>query len=339
MRLRAPAALAALALFAAPSPACPQVAAAMRPAAVQAAQDTPGALESNWGEIMATANDVLQYSVTIGGQQVNLPGVILFVAILLLTWGVSRMVRRGVLRILDRRGVDDPGTVAVATRILHYVIMGVGLLTGLAQVGINLSALFAAGAVFAVGVGFALQTLSENFVSGVILLVERSIKPGDILEVEDTVIRVQRMGIRTTIGRNRDDEEMIIPNSILASNVVKNYTFQDPIIRLRAAVGVAYESDLRQVVRVLEEMAAGIDWRLETYEPVILLREFGTSSVDFEVSVWISDPWRMPRRRSELLQKTWWALKDAGITIAFPQMDVHFDKPVEEALERLPRAS
>lgn len=303
------------------------------------AQDVGATVERNWSEILSALNDVLQYTVTVGGQDVNVLGVILFLAILVVTWLVSRLVRRALAGTLERRGVDDPGTVAVANRILHYFIMALGLLTGLSQIGINLSALFAAGAVFAVGVGFALQTLSENFVSGVILLVERSIKPGDILEVDGTVIRVQRMGIRTTIGRNRDDEEMIIPNATLVSNVVTNYTLQDSIIRLRADVGVAYGSDMKQVRDVLERAAEALEWRLMTNEPAILLREFGTSSVNFEVSVWITDPWRAPRFRSQLMETIWWALQENDITIAFPQVDVHFDTPVHDALERLPRAS
>jgi small-conductance mechanosensitive channel len=305
-----------------------------RAAAAQQATD-----ESNWGEILSLIDAVLQYSVTIGGQEVNVLGVILLFAILVVTWIVSRLVRGGLRRVLDRRGVEDPGTVAVVNSILHYFVMAVGLLTGLSQVGINLSALFAAGAVFAVGVGFALQSLSENFVSGVILLIERSIKPGDILHVEGTVIRVQRMGIRTTIGRNRDDEEMIIPNAILASNIVKNYTLRDAILRLRAPVGVSYRSDLSQVRDVLEGMAERIDWRLKSHDPVVLLREFGSSSVEFEVSVWITDPWRAQRFHSDLLESIWAALKEHDITIAFPQLDLHFDDPVHEALERLPRAS
>lgn len=304
-----------------------------------AAQDVGQTVERNWREILALINDVLQYTVTVGGQEVNVLGVILFIGIILVTWIVSRLVRRALRSTLERRGVDDPGTMAVANRMLHYFIMAIGLLTGLAQIGINLSALFAAGAIFAVGIGFALQTLSENFVSGVILLVERSIKPGDILEVDGTVIRVQRMGIRTTLGRNRDDEEMIIPNATLVSNVVTNYTLQDSIIRLRATVGVAYESDMAQVRGVLESMAEGLEWRLSSHEPVVLLTEFGSSSVNFEVSVWVSDPWRAPRFRSQLMEGIWHALADQGITIAFPQVDVHFDPPVHQALERLPRAS
>jgi small-conductance mechanosensitive channel len=304
-----------------------------------AAQDMGQTVERNWREILALTNDVLQYTVTVGGQDVNILGLILFLGILVVTWVVSHLIRRALKGTLVRRGVDDPGTVAVANRILHYFIMAIGLLTGLSQIGINLSALFAAGAVFAVGVGFALQTLSENFVSGVILLVERSIKPGDILEVNGTVIRVQRMGIRTTIGRNRDDEEMIIPNSTLVSTVVTNYTLVDSITRLRAEVGVEYESDLKLVREVLERTAEGIEWRLMTHEPTVLLREFGSSSVNFEVSVWMTDPWRAPRFRSRLMETIWWALREHDIAIAFPQVDVHFDAPVHEALERLPRAS
>lgn len=304
-----------------------------------AAQDVGQTVERNWREILALINDVLQYTVTVGGQDVNVLGVILFIGIVLVTWAVSRLIRRALRGTLERRGVDDPGTMAAANRILHYFIMAIGLLTGLAQIGINLSALFAAGAIFAVGIGFALQTLSENFVSGVILLVERSIKPGDILEVGGTVIRVQRMGIRTTLGRNRDDEEMIIPNSTLVTNVVTNYTLQDSITRLRATVGVAYESDMAQVREVLETMAKGLEWQLATHEPRVLLTEFGTSSVNFEVSVWVSDPWRAPQFRSQLMEAIWHALADQDITIAFPQVDVHFDPPVHQALERLPRAS
>lgn len=305
--------------------------------AAQDAQAAPAA--GSWAEILGVINNVLQYTVTVGGQDVNVLGVILFLAIVFVTWIVSRVIRRALLRVLQRRGVDDPGTVNVAARMLHYFIMAVGLLTGLSQIGINLSALFAAGAVFAVGVGFALQSLSENFVSGVILMIERSIKPGDILEVEGTVIRVQRMGIRTTIGRNRDDEELIIPNSMLASTMVTNYTLRDSVLRVRAPVGVVYGSDMKLVREVLERTATEIDWRLASHEPVVLLRQFGSSSVDFEVSVWVSDPWRVPRLRSALLESMWWALKENDITIAFPQLDVHFDGPVHEALERLPRAS
>jgi small-conductance mechanosensitive channel len=189
-----------------------------------------------------------------------------------------------------------------------------------------------------VALGFAMQNIAQNFVSGVILLVERSIKPGDILRVEGRLVKVMRMGIRATVSRTLDDEEIIIPNSVLVQNSVTNYTLKDRLYRLRALVGVVYWSDMALVRETLERVAKEIPWREKGPEPRILLRQFGDSSVDFEVSVWISDPWRVQLRLSELHEAIWWALKEAGITIAFPQVDVHLDPPVMRSLEGLARS-
>lgn len=278
-------------------------------------------------DLLGALDAVLSYSFSIGGQTVSLADLFIVCAILGLSWAVSRLLRRTLAQIMRRRGVDDDGTVAVTSRILHYVIIGLALLTALSQIGINLSALFAAGAVFAVGIGFALQNLSENFVSGVILLFERSIKPGDVLEVEGMTVRVLQMGIRTTLCRNQDDEEIIVPNSTLVRNTVRNHTLRDTLQRLRAGVGIAYESDLRQAMGVLTEAAESLTWRSRKRAPVVLLTDFADSSVVLEVSVWIEDPWQAPLRRSQLMEAIWHALHEHGITIAFPQLDVHLDAP------------
>lgn len=296
-------------------------------------------MDIQWQEIIAIVDSVLEASFTIGGSEVTVADLLVVVALLFLTWVFSRLFRRGLERVMRRRGVDDEGTIATTLRITHYFVMALGFLTAVSQVGINLSALFAAGAVFAVGIGFALQGLSENFVSGVILLFERSIKPGDIVEVDGHVVRVLKLGIRTTLCRNREDEELLVPNSHLVESSVKNFTLHDTNLRLRAAVGVAYDSDMRRVMEVLQSMAEGLTWKLKERSPVVLLREFGSSSVNFEVSVWTDDPWQAPRYHSDLMQGIWFALQDADVTIAFPQLDVHFDTPVDEALSRLPRAS
>jgi hypothetical protein len=197
----------------------------------------------------------------------------------------------------------------------------------------RMHALFAAGAVFAVGLGFAMQNISQNFVSGVILLIERTIKPGDILQVETEIVRVKRMGIRATVSRTLDDEEIIIPNSVLVQNSVKNYTLQDSLFRLRTLVGVIYGSNMALVRETLERTTREIPWRVQAVQPRILMKQFGNSSVDFDVSVWIDDPWKKQVRLSELNERIWWALKEAGIVIAFPQLDVHFDPPVMSSIQ------
>jgi small-conductance mechanosensitive channel len=296
-------------------------------------------MDIQWRDIASRIESLFSASFSIGGSQVTLADLLVVLGILVGTWLLSRGIRRALEGFMRQRDIGDQGTVSITLRILHYSIMVIGLMTALSQVNINLSGLFAAGAVFAVGIGFALKNLSENFVSGIILMFERSIKPGDIVEVDGYVVRVVRLGIRTTLARNRNDEEILVPNSHLVDATVKNFTLHDTLLRIRAQVGVEYSSDMSRVVEALQKAAEAQPWRLRSHDPVVLMKEFGSSSVDFEVSVWTDDPWRAPRLRSQLMQGIWLALADADIAIAFPQLDVHFDVPVTEAPSGLPQAS
>lgn len=272
--------------------------------------------------------------IEIAGTSITLATLITFVVIVVATLIASKLFQGAVARAFRARAVAD-GTVHVAVGLTHYVILLLGLGVGLQTLGINLSALFAAGAVFAIGIGFALQNIAQNFVSGVILLLERSIKPGDVLRVEGQLVKVTKMAIRATHARTLDDEEIIVPNSTIVQSTVTNYTLRDSLYRLRCPVGVIYGSDMALVRRTLEQVAASAAWRSTEKAPVVLLTDFGSSSVDWEVSVWIDQPWELRRRRSDLNEAIWWALKEAGITIAFPQLDVHFDPPVAEGLGAL----
>ena len=265
---------------------------------------------------------------TIADTDVTIATLVVFALIVLATFIASAVLRRIVERALRLRGVDQEGSILATQRLVHYAVLIVGLSVGLQTIGVNLSALFAAGAVFAIGVGFAMRNLAENFVSGMILLLERSIKPDDVLEVEGQIVRVRRMGIRSTVVRGRNDEETIVPNTVLVQSNVTNYTLDDSLYRLRARVGVSYGSDMRRVREVLERTAGSLTWCSPGHPPVVLLVEFGPSSVDWEVSVWIDDPWRALVRGSQLREAIWWALQEAGITIAFPQLDVHLDAPI-----------
>ncbi len=269
---------------------------------------------------------------SLGGADVTLGKVTIAVVVFILTLIVSKVLQRTLTATLRVRGMKDEGAISVTSRLVHYFILMLGLGVALKSIGIDLGTLFTAGALFAVAIGFAMQNLTQNFVSGLILMVERTIKPGDILEVESEIVRVSKMGIRSTVARTLDDDEIIIPNSKLVESPIKNYTLKDSILRLRAKVGVVYSADMRLVRKVLEEVSAAISWQCEGTKPVVRLRNFGDSSVDWEVSVWIENPWSAQQRTSDLYEAVWWALKDAGITIAFPQVDVHFDPQVEHSL-------
>lgn len=276
---------------------------------------------------------------TISGTEINLMNLATVALIILLSLLASRLLRSSANRAMDGRGIMDAGTRAITSRLINVVVLSLGIATALTNIGINLGALFAAGAVFAVGISFAFQNVAQNFLSGLILLLERSIKPGDVLEVEGAVVRVEKLGIRSTVARTRDDEQLIMPNTVLAQGSVKNYTMEDALYRVRVPVGVTYDSDMARVREVLEGVVAAVEWGVDDRDPVVLLTGFGSSSVDFDVSVWTTDPWRAPRARSDLHEAVWWALKDAEVVIAFPQLDIHLDPPVENGLAHLPRAS
>ncbi len=265
--------------------------------------------------------------------KVTVGDVIVIVAVVIAAWVVSKIVQSALTRAFQRRSVTDHGGQAVIKRLVHYLIMIVGLFVGLNLVGLTLTSLFAAGAVFAVVIGFALQNLSENFVSGVILMVERSITPEDVLEVEGRVVRVVKMGIRATIARTRDDEDVIIPNSLLVTSTVKNYTLRDSLYRVRTVVGVAYSSDMAHVRKVLETTARNFAAREASKDPRVLMTDFGASSVNFEVSIWIEDPWRSRQLISQLNEAIWSAFKQAEISFAFPQLDLHLAPELLSALQ------
>ncbi len=289
-----------------------------------------------WDEILDIGHGILEEKiVSLAGANITIGSAISALLTVLLTIFISSLVKRLVTHSLEKRGMSSQGTSHIITRIVHYIILTMGLGVAVQLLGIDIGTFFAAGAIFAVGIGFAMQNIVQNFASGLILLIERVIKPDDVLEVEGKIVKVTRMGIRAAVVRSLDGEDLIVPNSVLVQSTVKNYTMHDSTYRLRIPVGVVYASDMKLVRETLEQTAASIEWHAQGHEPLVLMTGFGSSSVDFEVSVWIDDPWKKRRATSDIVQAIWWALKDRGITIAFPQVDVHFDPPVLDGLGRI----
>ena len=281
----------------------------------------------NWSSFLRDVRDVLKVELfEIAGTRITLATALTAVAIVVVTNLASRLIRKGVERAFMRRGVEDPGTKAVVLKLLHYVIMLIGFTSAIQTLGIDLGALFAAGAVFAVGVGFAMQTVVQNFVSGLILMIERAITPGDVIDMDGTMLRVKRMGIRSTVTTSLDGEDILVPNSMLVQNRVKNLTLDTPDVRVTVTVGVAYDSDLTLVQETLQEVARTHHDPQSRSAPFVFLSDFGDSAVIFDLTIWTTDVWSTPRLRSEVRHGIWAAFKERGIVIAFPQLDVHFDE-------------
>lgn len=278
-----------------------------------------------WDSILRWGHRIANLTLfRLAGNEITIVELATAIGIGFLTLYVARLGENATQGALRARGVRSETTLVPAQKIVRYSLMSLGFVIAFHAVGIDLAALFTAGAIFAVGLGFAMQSIAQNFVSGVILLLERAIKAGDVVEVDGRFVRIVEMGIRSTIAKTRDEEEVIIPNHTLAQSSVKNFTYRDSLYRLRVPVGVAYSSDMAKVVEVLETVGREMKWRVTNKEPLVLWRDFGDSSMIFELSVWMQDPWTARLAESDIRRSIWNGLQAAGIVIAFPQMDVHF---------------
>lgn len=273
---------------------------------------------------------------TVGDSRVTIASLAAGLALLIATVWLARWVRRTVNRVLTSRG-GPPGPIGTFTGMVYYVLLIAGFGMAMSTVGINPSALFAAGAVFAVGLGFAMQSIAQNFVAGVILIAERTIKPGDLIEVEGMIVKVLEMGIRASIVQTRDGEDLIIPNSVLIQTSVKNFTLRDHSLRIRAQVGVVYGSDMQAVKQILSDVATRLSakWSATDRQAQVLLKDFGDNAVIWEAAVWIDDPWEFRPAMSDLKESIWWAFKERKVVIAFPQLDLHLDPDVAGPLKAL----
>ena len=288
------------------------------------------------GEILEILRRILAVELFhIGSTTVTVATALVVILMVIVTVWISRISQRIVGAVLERSRLGRR-TIGTTKSLIHYTLLVVGFTAALQTAGIDLTTLFAAGAIFAIAVGFAMQSIAQNFVAGVILLTERSIKPGDVLEVEGRVVRVETMGIRSTIARSRDGEELIVPNYVLVQSTVKNYTLADALYRMQVSVGVAYDSDMALLRRTLEETALQVaeKWGVSEPHPIVVMAGFGDNAVEFKVAIWMSNPWKWLPAVNELHEAIWWAFKANDITIAFPQLDVHFDAPGAKNLER-----
>ncbi len=245
--------------------------------------------------------------------------VVIFLAVL-----ASRVVRAVLLgAIYPRMGIEVGVGYAVNT-LLNYGFIFVGFIVGLAVLGVDLTSMTVVLASLGVGIGLGLQALTENLVSGFILLFGRSVKKGDVITVNGMYGRVEDVGARSVIIRTPDNYDMLVPSKNLVNGDVINWSYRDPFIRLHVPVGVSYSANPREVERVLVRAALAHSRVLHDPPPEVWLTEFGDSAVNFELLVYY-DLREITRGRliGELNFVIWDMLHDAGVEIPFPQRDVH----------------
>lgn len=273
---------------------------------------------------METIKDFLEFKIFgIGEYSFTTGNVITAVIIVLVTILVLRVIKKTLFRkkALTR---FDQGNLFSLFQIIKYVIWIISLLLIMETLGIKLNVLLAGSAALLVGIGLGLQNTFNNFVSGIILLFEGSIKVGNILEIDGDVVKMQRIGLRTSSAKNRDDIIIIIPNSLITSNKVINWSHQSEKTRFRIKVGVAYGSDVDLVLKVLRESALEHSEIRDKSAVLARFIDFGNSSLDFELLFYSSNIFRIENLKSDIRQIINRKFTENNIRIPFPQMDLHF---------------
>ncbi len=261
--------------------------------------------------------------ITIGSTPVSVTSILLLVIII----SLSLIFSRYLLKILNhdiypRAGIDI-GLRNVIDTFLKYFIIGTGVIIGLQVNGINLSVFATIGAALMVGIGFGLQNIASNFISGIVILVERHIKVGDYIEVNNIYGSIEQIKARSTHIKTRDNIIIIVPNSKFISENVINWSHNDIKTMIKAPIGVSYGSDVKKVRDILLRIASDHEKILNEPEPEVLLEKFDNSSINMSLEMWTNDP----KHRFEIISDINFEIvsrfRENGVVIPFPQMDVH----------------
>src|SRR5436309_8972593 len=256
--------------------------------------------------------------------KLSLVQIFLLVALLIAVFWISSRTKRFLFnRLLADSGLDRSLQYAIS-QVISNIVLVVGIFIVLENTGIHLAALTVFAGAVGVGVGFGLQNIASNFISGLVILAERPITMGDRVEVAGIVGRVQQIRARSTVIRTNDNITMIVPNTKFIDSPVTDWTYGDPRVRFRIPVGVAYGSDIAKVREAL--LAAGRENpnTLKDPGPSVFLEKFGDNSIEFELVVWSSEMSARPSRyRSDLNFSIEQKFREAGIELPFPQRDLH----------------
>lgn len=246
-----------------------------------------------------------------------------FLALAILLW-VSLLLSRVLEKRIRSLHSLTPSAQVLFTKLLRIVLVGFAVVLALNMIGLNLSTFaFLAGAI-GVGIGFGLQKIVSNFVSGIILLMDRSIKPGDVITVGDTFGWVSSLGARYTSVTTRDGTEHLIPNETLITERVENWSHSNETVRFKIPVGISYSSDVRKARDLAVEAANEHERVLGIPKPICHLVSFGDNSIDLELRVWIKDPQQGVTNILSNVRLTIWELfGENGIEFPFPQRDIH----------------
>lgn len=248
-----------------------------------------------------------------------------------------------VLLHLIKKTIFKISNIGIAKRhsvysLIKYIIIVFSCVIGFQLLGFNVSVLLAGSAALLVGIGLGLQSLFSDFVSGIILLLDSSIRVNDVVDVNGLVCTVQEINLRTTTVLTRDDKYMILPNTALTANHVVNWTHNHRAARFDVVVGVDYDSDVTLVMALMKDAIVGQDKVLDFPLPFVRLEDYGDSALMFHLHFWTEEVFRVENIKSDIRIKIFQKFKENAVTISFPQRVVHIkhDKEEDKAIDAIP---
>tara|TARA_R110001583_G_scaffold26142_3_gene94335 strand:+ start:4832 stop:5662 length:831 start_codon:yes stop_codon:yes gene_type:complete len=255
--------------------------------------------------------------------QISIKAILVVILALIVTALLLKLIRKIVTRKIPNEDKVKFISLFSYSKWFIYVII---ILTTFHNIGVNVTAIFAASAALLVGVGLALQTLFQDIISGVFILVDQSVHVGDIIELDGKVGRVEDIKLRTTRAVTIDNKVLIIPNHLYLTNSLYNWTENGVETRENVLVGVAYGSDVQLVKKMLLQAATNHPSVLETPEPVVLFTNFGESSLDFKLVFTLSNSFEAGLPKSDIRFEIDRLFRENSIQIPFPQRDIHINK-------------
>ena len=283
---------------------------------------------------METLTKFLEYElIAFGETKIQVYTLMSILIIFLITKLIIWLIKKTLFRKEKFKKFDLGNTYALF-QIIKYVIWVIAIGVILETIGIKVTVLIAGSAALLVGIGLGLQQTFNDIISGLILLSEKSIKIDDVLEIDGDVVKIQSIGLRTSKGLNTDDISIIIPNSLITTNKVINWSHQTRKTRFRIDVGVAYGSDVDLVIKILEESAFEHPDNSNRELTEARLVNFGNSSLDFQVLFFSKNIYRINKVKSDIRKIINKKFAENNISIPFPQMDLHLKSNYTELLKK-----
>jgi len=259
----------------------------------------------------------------IGASPVSIVSITLMLIVVSVSVFLSHYTTNLLKRDIYPKTSIDAGAQSILENFIKYMIITTGVIIGLQLNGINLSVFATIGAGLMVGIGFGLQNVASNFISGIVILLERPIKVGDYVEVDNICGTVDHIQARSTIIKTRENILMVVPNSKFISENVINWSLNDDRVLIKVPIGISYLSNPQRAKDVLLAIARDHEKVLEEPAPVVLLEKFDNSSINLALEIWISDIQNRFEIISDINYLIYSGFSESDIVIPFPQLDVH----------------